>query len=280
MSVNDLTTISAVKEWVGIEQENTASDQLIGRLISRVSSVILGELGRATLLSKTYNEIYDGYGNGVLVLRQFPVTSLASLSSFGVAIPVSPNLSINTGYFLEPWDGVPPGGNQRVSLNGYCFARGRQTINVGYTAGYLVSGEAGTIAAADPYIVTPLVPYGILVADAGVTFANGTALTPVAGVPTTGQYNAPQPFAGANPSDYYTFATADAGKVVLLSYSYVPAAIEGAVVELVGERVKYKDHMGQASKSLGGQETMAFNKNAIPDYVKEMLQQYKSVIPL
>lgn len=76
--------------------------------------------------------------------------------------------------------------------------------------------EAGTIAASTPYTVT-VVNEATFVNDAGVLYAaNGLPLTKVASSPAAGQYSV---VAGV-----YTFNSTDAGKAVLVTYTYTIAS--------------------------------------------------------
>lgn len=74
--------------------------------------------------------------------------------------------------------------------------------------------QAESIPASSPYTVTPTVPgSGTWQSDAGVVYAaTGIALTPVASGPTAGQYSVS--------AGVYTFAAADEGAAVLISYYY------------------------------------------------------------
>ncbi len=123
-----------------------------------------------------------------------------------------------------------------------------------------------------PYQIAVAAPLGSWGADAGVTYANGTPLTPVSSNPTMGQYSVS--------SGVYSFAAADANASVLISYSYIPADIEDACINMVGERYSYKGRIGYVSKSLAGQETVTFSVKNMPDYVKSALQPYKSYAPV
>jgi hypothetical protein len=174
---------------------------------------------------------------------------------------------------LEPWDGFPPGRPQALSLRGYEFWRGYSNVNVTYTAGFVIQSEAQTVPNGSNYQVIPNAPNGNFAVDQGVTYANGTALTPVGSSPTQGQYVPPS---GLN--NYYQFAAADAGASVLLSYSYIPADIEHACITMVGERYSYKSRPGQVSKSLGGQETMSYSQKDMPDFIRTLLQPYRRTI--
>jgi len=75
--------------------------------------------------------------------------------------------------------------------------------------------EAGTVGSS-PYTVT-VANSAAFDADLGVNYAStGTPLTRVASAPTTGQYSVA--------AGVYTFAAADTGKAVLVSYSYTQTA--------------------------------------------------------
>ncbi|MFZ1961441.1 MAG: hypothetical protein WAU63_09365 [Methylovirgula sp.] len=75
--------------------------------------------------------------------------------------------------------------------------------------------EAGTVAASTPYIVN-VVNAANFVADAGVLYAaSGLPLTKVASSPSAGQYSVAD--------GVYTFNAADAGKAVLVTYTYAIA---------------------------------------------------------
>ena len=57
-----------------------------------------------------------------------------------------------------------------------------------------------------------------------------------------------------------------------------PTEIEQACLELCAFRWKGRDHIGQASKIIGG-ETVTFIVKDMPDSVKTILAQYNSVVP-
>ena len=98
---------------------------------------------------------------------------------------------------------------------------------------------------------------------------SGLPLTAVAGAPTAGQY--------AVAAGVYSFAPADAGASVSLSYGYVPQDLAQAALELAAERFRAADHIGVRSKSLGGQETIAFDSAPISAPVMALIQPYRRV---
>jgi len=83
------------------------------------------------------------------------------------------------------------------------------------TAGILsdVYDTTGALVPTTPFTITPTVPSsGTWTVDLGVKDANGLPFTRVATGPTTGQYSVA--------AGVYTFATADTGKQVFISYQY------------------------------------------------------------
>lgn len=266
---NQLTSLSNAKNWATVGTTN--DDALLTRLIASASSFILSYLQRPTLFQNVFNDVYDGVGQRGQMLRNYPVLSVSSVQVDGVTIPAATSATA-CGYVLDTWDGFPPGRPQELSLRGYGFGRGRQNIAVTYTSGFVIQNEAQTVPGSE-YQITPKAPNGNWAVDQGVTYANGTALTPVSSAPATGQYIAPT---AANA--FYQFAAGDANAAVLISYSYVPADIEQACCGIVAEQYSYKGRIGQVSKSLGGQETMSYSQKNMPDFITTLLQPYKRAI--
>jgi hypothetical protein len=265
---NNLTSLPTAQAWLGISTPD--DNALLTRLIGSASRAIHSYLQRPTLFLHTYADVYDGAGRDRQVLRNWPVLAVASLTVGTQAIGAAAAYG-QAGYSLEPWDGYPPGRPQALNLQGYAFSCGHGNVAVTYTAGYVTRNEAHTVPTAAPFAVVATAPCGTWGADQGVTFADGTTLTPVAAAPATGQYSA----AGGR----YTFAAADAGKAVLVSYSFIPGDVEQACVEMVGERYRTRDRIGETSKTLGGQETLSFSTDSMNKYVRELLQPFKRVVP-
>jgi len=271
-SSGDLASLSDVKTWLDIGGSD--DDVVLSRLITQVSRAILNILDRPSILPTTYAEIYDGGEERSILLRRWPVNAVQSCSVNGVAIPPAPPLAANApysiGYILDGGEAPPPGRMQRLSLRGRRFARGLQNVAISYSAGYQIMGETAVAPAGSPYSVAALAPYGDWASDDGVSYAGGGALTAVASNPGAGQYSA------AN--GVYSFAAADAGAALILTYGYVPADLAVACLDWVAERYAYRSRIGQQSKSLGGQETMAFIVKSVPDFVASALQPYRRVV--
>lgn len=278
MSQGDLTTLANVKAWLGIT--NTAADALLLRLISANSRFLLGYMQRSSLTSQQVVERYDTFGHDFMLLRQWPATAIYSIEFAGRTITQQATGNpLQNGYFLEPADGGF--GQQELKLFGSCFPYGRMSTQITYQAGYLMA-EAATVPGGSPYTYTTNSTW---LDDQGVTYASGgAALQLVSGAPAAGQYaisgNGPTPNNPTAPAQgIYTFNAADADAGVVVSYSFVPADIDEACVEMVGERYRYMDRIGIVSKSLGGQETMSFSQKDMSDYIQQLLRPYRRVTP-
>ena len=269
MAVNDLCTLVDVKAWLGRSDSN--SDAVLASLIARTSRQIHSWLQRGSLLPRVVSETRDGTGGATLVLRQWPVLSVTSLEIGEQTIPQRASPCV-AGWALESWDGVPPGRAQAFSLDGYSFGCGAQTVRIVYQAGYQVSAEPQTVANA---AATVLAPYGDWASDAGVTYANGVPLVAVTGAPSVGQYQLTPDAPGS-----YTFNSGDNGAAILVSYGFIPADLADACIELVAERFKYAQRIGEKTHSLGGNETVAFDNTRLTPLVISLLQPYRHVLPM
>jgi hypothetical protein len=277
---SDLTSLAAVKLWGGISVSD--SDAQLSALISSASRAILSSLSRPAILPTVYTDRYDSrIEQKRLMLRNWPVISVTSVQVGSDVLsavnpltlsPINPLVQPGFGYALEPdrWDGAPPGAPQSLDFFSWRAFAGRQGIQVVYTAGYQSTDAA--VIPATPYQVTALAPYGAWASDQGVVFsATGAALTAVTGTPSTGQYSVT--------AGVYTFAAADAGKAVQISYGFVPFDLAQACIELVMHRFTAQSRVGVKSKSLGGQETVSYDTSGIPASVAAMVQPYAKVVP-
>lgn len=271
-----LTTLAHVKDWLGIESANSDADNYLLRLIKSASQFALNYMQRDSISSQTYTEIYDGYGNQFMVLRQFPATEIISLSLNGQPVSAAGGDGVNTpwtdGYVLEAPKTAPA--QQRLSLFGLRFPHTRSSVYVTYKSGYLINGETNVTS---PYPTTePVSTFYTWTEDLGVTLSDGTALTKVLVTPD----NLQDMQYCCDPEGNYYFAAEQAETSVLISYSYIPPDVEQAVWELVGERYRAQERIGVSSKSLGGQETVSFDIRAMSPYIRELLNPYKRVVPV
>jgi hypothetical protein len=270
MSLNDLCQLADVKLWLGRADSN--SDSLLAGLITRASRDICSYLQRPVFLPRTIAEIRDGNGGSSLILKQWPVISVASVVAGERTIPpASASSEFGTGYVCEQWDGAPPGRPQALSLRGYSFRQGAQNVAIVYQSGYQVTAEPQTVSGG---AATVNAPYGNWASDVAVTYANGVELTKVASAPSVGQY-ALDANAGT-----YDFNAGDDGAPILISYGFVPSDLADACIELVSERFKYSERIGEKTHSLGGNETVAFDTTRFTPLIAAMLQPYKNLLPV
>lgn len=297
----NLTSLANVRQWVN--SSTTTDDALLTRLIAEASLTALNYMQRPDIGLTTITETISGKNTPKQPLRNWPVITVNSLSINNVSIPASTGPT-TYGYVIEQFYGGTAGKPQMLGLVGTIYGAGQwpspygyysqsppiagvsldrpfspgvNNILVNYSYGYCVQNEAQNIPATSTYTITPNAPYGAWASDNGVSYATGGALTAVKSAPTTGQYVPPN-LASDTPTLVYTFAAADEGKAVLLNYNYVPYDIEQAVIEMVGERYRYKDRIGQSSQSMGGQTTTSYMvKDALTPSIKARLNPYMLV---
>ena len=279
----DLATLSDVRVWLNID--GVSADPLLSRLISAVSGQVLSCIQRSDIRWREWSEVRDGTGTDGLLLRNWPVIDVASVSIGGGEIPPGATLDdggYTSGWILSEYSGTPPGSNQQISLRGWVFDRGVRNVRVTYTAGYVVRGEATTVPAPGTgYVVQA--PLGRWADNVSVVDAStGDVWTEVSSAPTaSGQYWCPSsPTPDYPDNGTYVFFTDDEGTDILISYSFTPSALEQIVIEEVSERFRYKDRIGLRSKTLGGQETMAYDLSGLPPYVARMLIPWTCVVPI
>ena len=296
----DLTTLVRAQLW--IPGSGSGANPLFSSIIiPDASRMIVNKLNRARLVVTSFTRTIDGVGNYQIILPDYPVLGVTSVQMGSVLVnplplgnpnssPPSPpfNLGGYAGYRVVPWAGNLPGDPSVLEMVGGVWYRGVQNIKVSYTAGYGIQNEAQVIPATPgPYTVTVSQPQGIWCKDNGVTFADGTALTPVTTLTATGQYIPPtDPPATLTALGQYTFDSADQGKAVLISYSFVPSDLEMACIQMCAEMFSYRDRIGQMDKILGGQETIRFLRGGmgrsawgLPPEVEDRIWPYVSVIP-
>jgi hypothetical protein len=279
----DLTTQARVATWMSTGP--TPPSAILGQLIGSMTALIYSKLNRARIYSQSFTRTFDGVGNMQLVLPDYPVTNVTSVQQGNALVPPSvlpnvgtpqpPGTNYGYGWRIPLWAGNLPGENAVLEFVNGSFYVAAQNVKVTYQAGYLISQEPALVPSTPgPYTVTVLQPQGIWSRDNGVVYAaSGIALTPVKTLTVAGQYIPPTD----NAPGLYTFDAADEGAALLISYSFVPADLEEACIQLVAERYTYRGRVGDMSKSLGGQETMRF-RLGIPSEIMCMIDPYVSVV--
>lgn len=268
MSPYDLTTLAALKAWLGLPSASSPNDATLAALITAASRAIYALLNRPGLLPQPYSETLDGE-SARITLRHWPVITVACVAVDGLSIPPVVD-GVRHGYLVQSADAAPPGRQQFVDIFGRWRLHGRQNIVIAYSAGYAVAGEAMIVPGATPWQAAASQPFGPWASDLGVVYAaTGEPLTPVGASPSVGQYTVS--------AGLYAFAAGDAGTRLSLSYGYIPQDIAQAALELAAERFRAAKRIGLRSKSVGGQETIAFDTAAISAGVLTLLQPYRRV---
>ena len=306
MGVNaiDLTTVAAVNNL--LSQASGTDSTLIQTEITNLSRYILTKTSRSFLSGiRSYSERYNGNGSNEMLVRNYPILVVSSLSVNGIAIPASPDY-IQSGYVIDTtgsicaiaiiggqngsaWRGgddrwgVRPGGwgsygnAPPLGQAPFRFVQGIQNIAVEYTAGY--TNDAVSEAVTVP--VTPG-PYTVAVAnassfyaDAGVTLTDGTPLTPVSGAPGPLQYNPPT--YGSVPRGTYTFNAAQQGADLEISYSFgaVPQDLNECATKVVATYYRRPKWLDQTSQMQPGVGTTAFSRSEWAPECMSVIDAYK-----
>jgi uncharacterized phiE125 gp8 family phage protein len=130
--VADLTTLAAVKRYlkVSLAEDPDKFDVELTRLLAAVSAQVRTDTGRALDVPAAQRvEPHDGDGGCELLLEQYPVTAVASVTVDGTAIPARVLVTDNGHVLADAAIG-------RLVLVGYTFTKGVQNVVVTYTAGY------------------------------------------------------------------------------------------------------------------------------------------------
>ena len=123
MAANDLTTVANVQQYLGIAAGT--DDQLLARMVTAISGTIQSWLNRKLVL-QAYTENRDGHGGTTMYFRDYPVQSVTSVVVNAQAISLAADIT-QPGYTFNELG---------VFLNGYRFTRGRNNVQLAYTAGY------------------------------------------------------------------------------------------------------------------------------------------------
>lgn len=108
------------------------TDPLLSRLITAVSTQIQSWLNR-TIASADYTETRDGQNMTQMLLQNYPVTAVQSLTVQG--LPIQPRPPLGPDVTAAVFGGYVFDAN-RIMLSGFRFPRGFQNVVIQYTAGY------------------------------------------------------------------------------------------------------------------------------------------------
>ncbi|TDR82202.1 head-tail connector protein [Paludibacterium purpuratum] len=121
--MSTLTSLANVKQWLTLT--TTTDDAMLTRLIAAASTFIETWLNR-TLGQQQYTETRNGNGKQTMLLGNYPVTAVTGVQINGA--PVLPSAAFGQAGYT--FDGTT------LYLTSYTFARGRQNVQIQYTAGY------------------------------------------------------------------------------------------------------------------------------------------------
>ncbi|MFZ5688670.1 MAG: phage head-tail connector protein [Bacillota bacterium] len=134
-----LTTYEAVKEYLKLSDDTQKSS--IERMINAVSEFIEGYCDRH-FEKATYTEKYRGNGRQKLLLNQYPVTAVTSVTVNGTTVdPAEYEVLSEEGILYN--DGLWPWTGYYVGLIGEPTGS-KLGIEVQYTAGYVLPKDDGT----------------------------------------------------------------------------------------------------------------------------------------
>lgn len=144
MAAGDLTVTARVQELLAPEQAADTTGvipQLITALSAYVANSVVNRRGLNNNASQVYTDTLDGSGSDRLMMRDWPITAVASVLVFGQAIPQSPD-GVNPGWMFDDYSIILlPNTTVGATINNFPyffgrFPRGRQNVKVTYTAGY------------------------------------------------------------------------------------------------------------------------------------------------
>jgi hypothetical protein len=118
MAAGDLTTQEAVKLYLGLT--SATDDVLIASLVTSASAWVKSYLNR-DILENTYSDVLDGTGTPKLMVGQYPVTDVLSLTVDGMAVDLT--TIVYRGAML-------------IRTDGAMFTSGYGNVAVVYKAGY------------------------------------------------------------------------------------------------------------------------------------------------
>jgi len=180
----------------------------------------------------------DAFGNTIANLTPIKFGEVQD-----VGIDISRDLKLLHGQLMLPT--AIGGGKMKIDIKAK-FARvmGRlfsdlffgQSMSTGSLLG-IVNDTTGVTIPGTPFQVTPTVPgSGTWQRDLGVVDSNGLPFTRVASGPTTGQYSVS--------AGVYTFATADTGKTVFISFQYSATSALAKSLSITNQPMGYVPTFG------------------------------------
>ncbi len=129
---DDLCVLQDVKNYLfrgGSNETIQTDDDMLQRMITAVSDFMRKEASTAFSVQE-HMETRNGSGQRMLFLKYTPCTAVASLYVDGVLVSARGQAPTNfgsSGYIFN---------DDHITLHGYIFNRGKDNVQVTYTAGY------------------------------------------------------------------------------------------------------------------------------------------------
>lgn len=237
----DLALLPDLQDNVSDNNSNSG----LQRLLSASSQYILSRINRSIFNNTFTNELYDGNGNDLLTLLNYPLNAITNLqintaSLIGFPAPpysqpqvIPASVAGTPGYVFD--------GTTIYLVGGYVFPVGRKNISVSYAAGY---GPMATLA----WVI-------------GTTYAAGATVSYAANVYLSLQAGNVGQTPGSSPT-YWR-----------LLCPMLPMDLTQAAIELASQKFRRRGHQDQDSGSLSGQ-SVSFSKKDVPAEVATVIQQY------
>ena len=122
------TSLSTLKYFLGIQQSNTSLDDFLTTLLNSAEKILKSLLGRDNLIATDLSQIYHGNGKKRLLLKDYPVNSISSVSIDNEEISQASGNS--AGWYLIAAElGI-------LGLKGYTFTEGVNNVVIQYNAGW------------------------------------------------------------------------------------------------------------------------------------------------
>jgi len=122
--------LSDLKAWLNINDNVNNDDAVLTNLLSAATGLIIRYLGW-DLTTQAYTQTFNGNGRDRVMLSNYPITAVSSVTIDGVAIPVAGPYGgsnfLPQGYSFD---------ENTVYLRGYWFRKDIQNVTISYTAGY------------------------------------------------------------------------------------------------------------------------------------------------
>jgi hypothetical protein len=260
----DLSTVGNVQDYLVFPADSgTATPRAdtavrLQRLLTAASVWLAGLMHRNPLLVQTYTDVRDGKNGQMMRLRQWPAKVINGIYVDGYGIPQG---SYQVGEPAQPGWFLSDPNQAYIKLVGYEFCRGVANVQVPYVAG----------------------------------------LAPVYGLPwAQGSYNAQQVIVDSNGNAELCITGGATGASVpnwptkpltitqdgqaqwqmFLPDTDPMLALEQGVLELVAQKWKRAAHVDETSQTAGQGMTTAFLKESLPLEVRNMIDEYKNVVPV